>query len=112
MATGCGECGIGEELRKWLNVGMSEKLSGHSVSAVMMPNSSFTVHSLFKDLAMVVHSAACRCSAVHATILQEERAKNMGGFARYEPSVHAFAFMPGFAKRFRSRITAARPLGG
>jgi hypothetical protein len=45
------------EVHKWANVGMSEKLSVESVYTALAPNSSFTVHSLFKDFATLVHSS-------------------------------------------------------
>jgi hypothetical protein len=44
------------EVRKWLNVGMSEKPDLESVYVAPAPKSSFAVNSLFKDLATVVHS--------------------------------------------------------
>ena len=56
-ASKCGECEIGIEVYKWLNVGMSEKLSVKSVYVASAPNSSFKVHSLFKDFAKLVHSS-------------------------------------------------------
>jgi hypothetical protein len=55
-ASGFGACEIGVRVRKWLNVGMSEKLGVKSVYAAWTRNSSFTVHSLFKVLATVVHN--------------------------------------------------------
>ena len=55
-ASGCGECKIGVEQRKWLNVGMSEKHAVELVCVRPAPNFSFAVNSLFKVLATVVHS--------------------------------------------------------
>jgi len=55
-ASGFGECEIGRKIRKWLHVGMSEKLGVKSVYAAWTRNSSFILHSLFKVLATVVHS--------------------------------------------------------
>jgi hypothetical protein len=49
---------------KWLNVGMSEKLGIKSIYVAPPPNSSFTVNSLFKDLATVVHSIARHVSRI------------------------------------------------
>jgi hypothetical protein len=50
------EWDIGMEMCRWRNVGMSEKLGIKSVYLASVPNSSFTVNRLFKDLATVVHS--------------------------------------------------------
>jgi len=41
---------------KWRNVGMSEKASVKSVYVATTLDSSFTLHSLFKALAAVVHN--------------------------------------------------------
>jgi hypothetical protein len=53
---GFGACEIDVRVGKWRNVGMSEKRGVESVYAAWTRNSSFTVHSLFKVLATVVHS--------------------------------------------------------
>jgi hypothetical protein len=47
---------MGIEVHKWVNVGMSEKPGVNSIYIATTPNSSFTVHSLFKALAVVVHN--------------------------------------------------------
>jgi len=49
------EWDIRMEVCRWLNVGMSEKLSDNPVGISSMPNSSFVLHTLFNDLATVVH---------------------------------------------------------
>ena len=46
----------GTEMCKWRSVGIAEKPSIKSIEVVSTRNSSFTVNSLFKALAAVVHS--------------------------------------------------------
>ena len=54
-ASAFGACEIGVLMREWLNVGIAEKPGAKSINVAAIPKSSFTVDSLFIDLAMVVH---------------------------------------------------------
>jgi hypothetical protein len=59
-----GECEIDVQVHKWLNVGIAEKLSVEQVYVAPTSNSSFTVHSLFKDFTTVIHSGAMRARRI------------------------------------------------
>jgi hypothetical protein len=55
LASRFDECEIDVALLKWANVGMPEKPGVQSGYVMLARNSSFTVNSLFSDLATVVH---------------------------------------------------------
>ena len=89
MTSACGECEIDIAVCKRVNVGMSEKLDVASVRIAPIQNSSFTVNSLFKYFATVVHSGHGEAATLRRKI---DDGLLRIPWNRADASVHTFAF--------------------